>query len=67
MDSKADRFINSGSACNRAQLGTEVIEMVISGMGPTQLPYCLCLSEAGRPLNSSAMLKENVCLWSPRN
>uniref|UniRef100_A0A0V1KH74 Uncharacterized protein n=1 Tax=Trichinella nativa TaxID=6335 RepID=A0A0V1KH74_9BILA len=33
--------------------------MVISGQGPTQLAYCLCLTKAGRSLNSFAMLKEN--------
>jgi hypothetical protein len=35
--------------------------MIISGHGPTQIAYCLCLTGSGRSLNSFAILKENVC------
>ena len=41
--------------------------MVISGQDPTQLVYDLCLTEARRSLNYFAILKENVCLLSPKN
>jgi hypothetical protein len=55
------RFLSSGSTCNRACLGPGMVEMVISGWGPTQLAYHLCLTEAGRSLNSFAMFKK-MCL-----
>jgi hypothetical protein len=44
MLTKADRFLNSGSAWDRARLGLRVVDMVISGQGSTQLVYCLCLT-----------------------
>lgn len=46
------------------RLGPGMVEMVISGQGPTKLANCLYLTEAGRSLNSFAMLKENWCLPS---
>ena len=69
MLTKADRFLSSGSAMDRVNLGPGVVEMVISGWAPTQLAYylCLCLTEAGRSLNSFILLKENVSLLSPKN
>jgi hypothetical protein len=44
--------------------------MVILGLeisGPTQLVYHLSSREAGRSLNSFAMLKENMFLLFPKN
>jgi hypothetical protein len=57
---KADRFLSSGSSGDRARISPGMVEMVILGQGPTQLVYHLCLTEAGRFLNSFAMLKEEV-------
>ena len=62
----AVRFLSSRSALDRANLGPGVVEMVISGQGPTQQPYCLCLRKAGRSLNSFAMLKEYVSSLPPK-
>jgi hypothetical protein len=46
-------------AClDRAGIGPGVVEMVLSGQNPTQMSYYLCLTEAGRSLNSFAMFKE---------
>jgi hypothetical protein len=56
---KTDRFLSSWSAWDTASLGLGAVEMIIS--------YNLCLTEAGRPLNSFAILKENVCLLSLKN
>jgi hypothetical protein len=39
---KAGRFLSSGSSQDRARLGLGMVEMVISGQGPTQLVYPLC-------------------------
>ena len=50
-----------------ARLVPGMAEMVISGQGPTQLAYCLCLTKAGSYLNCFALLKENICLLSPKN
>ena len=36
-------------------------------MGPNQLAQHLCLTEAGRSLNSFAMLQGKVCLLFPKN
>ena len=68
-DTKAGRFLSSRSAWDtgRSGLGVVKMEISVSGWGPTQLAYCLCLTEAGRYLNSFAVLKENVCLMSPKN
>jgi hypothetical protein len=41
------RFLISGLAWDRARLSPGVVEMVVSGCGPTQLIYHLCLTEAG--------------------
>jgi len=57
MLTKADRFLSLGPAWDGARLGPGVVEMVISGRGPTQLAYHLCLTEAGRSLNSFTVLK----------
>jgi hypothetical protein len=67
MLSKADRFLSSQSAWERLWLGPSVIEMAISELGPTEVAYPLSLTDTGRLLNSFAMLKENVCLLSPKN
>ena len=64
-DTNAGRFLSSRSAWDRANLGPGVVEMVISGQDPTQLVYCLCLTQAGRSLNSFAMLKEKCVLAVP--
>jgi hypothetical protein len=42
----------------RISLG--VVEMVISGQGPCQLLYHLCLTKADRSLNSSSTLREKM-------
>lgn len=63
----AGRFLKSRSTWDIARLGPSVVEMVISVQGLSQLVYCLCLTEAGKFLNSSAMLTENVCLLFPEN
>ena len=39
--------------------------MVISGQGPMELAYHLCLTKIEKSPNS-ALLKENVCLLSPK-
>jgi hypothetical protein len=44
-DSNDGRFLSSRLTPDRADLGPGVVEMVISGQGPTQLVYCLCLTE----------------------
>jgi hypothetical protein len=38
MFTKTDKFLSSGiwGACDRARLGPGVVEMVLSGQGPTQ-------------------------------
>lgn len=41
---KAGRFLSSRSAWDTASLGPGVVEMVISGQGPTQLIYHQCLT-----------------------
>ena len=58
-DTNAGRFLSSRSAWDTAKLGPGVLEMVISGQGPIQLTYCLCLTKADRSLNSFAMLRKN--------
>jgi hypothetical protein len=50
----------------QSSLGPDVVEMVISRWGPTQLAYSLCLIDTDRSLNYFAILKENVCLFSPK-
>ena len=67
MLTKEGRFLSLRSAWGRDNLGPGIVGMLLSGPSPTQLPYCLGLTEADGPLNSSAMLKENVCLLSPKN
>ena len=63
-DTKAGR---ASSRSDRARLGPRVVEIVISGQGPTQLDL-LCLTKADRSLNSFATLGEkNVCLLSLKN
>jgi hypothetical protein len=62
-DTKAGTFLSSMSAWVTTSLSPVGVEMVILGLeisGPTQLVYYLCLSEAGRSLNSLAMLKK-IC------
>jgi hypothetical protein len=61
---KVGRFLRSGSARDRARLGSRVLEMVISGQGPTQLAKHLCLTMADRSLNSFALLRKILCLLS---
>jgi hypothetical protein len=39
-----------------------MVDMLISGQGPTYLDSHLCLTEADRAVNSFAISKENVCL-----
>jgi hypothetical protein len=56
----AERFLCSGSSWYRTRLDPGVVEMVISGQGPTQLVYHLCLTEAGQSMNSLTVLKENA-------
>ena len=51
----------------KVSLGQSVEIKVIPGQSPTQLVYHLCLMEADRSLNSSAMLEGNVYLLSPKN
>jgi hypothetical protein len=58
MLTKAGRFLSSRLTRDRARVGTGKVEMVISGQGPTQPVYPLCLTEAGRALNSFAMFKK---------
>jgi hypothetical protein len=62
-----DRFLSSWQDRDRARLVPGVVEMVISGQGPTQIIYHQCLTEASWFLTSFAILKENVCLLSPKN
>jgi hypothetical protein len=63
MLTKSDKFLSSGSPWNRARLGPGTAEMEISGGGwsvgrdPTQQVDHLCLTKAGRSLNSFAMIK----------
>lgn len=38
----------------------------ISGQGPTQLAHCLCLTKAGRPMNSFIMVNKQ-CVFCLRN
>jgi hypothetical protein len=67
MLTNADKFLSSGLAWDKANSAPGVVEMIISGWDPAHLAHCLCLTEANRSLNSCAMLKENVCLLSPKN
>jgi hypothetical protein len=68
MLTKADRFLSSELAWERAG-------KVRPGWGRDgnfrtrshPASYCLCFTEAGRSLNAFAMLKENLCLFSPKN
>jgi hypothetical protein len=62
---KADRFLSSKSAWDRESSGPgpDKIEMVISGWCPTQLVYCLYLTEADRSLNSFAMLNIYIYIY----
>ena len=41
-----DRFLSSWQDRDRARLVPGVVEMVISGQGPTQIIYHQCLTEA---------------------
>jgi hypothetical protein len=54
---KGDEFLSSNLSWDRAELGPGMVEMAISGQSFTQLVYHLCLTEAGRSLNSFEMLK----------
>ena len=46
----------------RGVSGPGMVDMLISGQGPTYLDSHLCLTEADRAVNSFAISKENVCL-----
>ena len=63
----AGKFLSSRSAWDTLSPGPGVVEMVISGLGPTQLVYHLCLIEAGRSLSSFARIKDSVCLLFNKN
>ena len=65
-DTNASNFLNLRSAWDRACPDPDMAGIVIPGSGPTQLAYCLCLTDEGRYLNTFAMLKK-MCLLSPKD
>ena len=56
---KAGRFLSSGSAWDRASLGSGVVGVVISGQDPTQLVYCLYFDK-GRQISEFICNVKNV-------
>ena len=66
-DTKAGRFLSSRSARDTASSGPGMVDLVISGWGPSKVVYRLYFNRDRRSLNSFAMLKENVCLLSPKD
>ena len=59
---KADRFLSSKSAWDRANLGPGVVEMVISGQGPTEANLLSVLNK-GRQISEFFC---DVCLLTPK-
>jgi hypothetical protein len=63
---KAGRFLSLMSTQGRGNLGPGpgMVGMVIFRWDSTQLAYCLCLTKAGRSLNSIAKFKKKMCMLS---